>query len=62
MILYIILAISILSLGFAIYQAIKVLKNSPGNEKMKELSDMIHNGAMTFLNKEYIYRYSYKAQ
>ena len=54
MILYIILAISILSLGFAIYQAIKVLKNSPGNEKMKELSDMIHNGAMTFLNKEYI--------
>jgi K(+)-stimulated pyrophosphate-energized sodium pump len=54
MILYIILAISILSLGFAIYQAIKVMKNSPGNEKMKELSDMIHKGAMTFLQKEYI--------
>ena len=54
MILYIILATSILALVFAVYQAIKVIKKSPGNEKMKELSDLIHKGAMTFLNKEYL--------
>ena len=54
MILYVILAISILALIFSVYQAIKVVKKSPGNENMKEISDLIHKGAMTFLNKEYI--------
>jgi len=54
MFLYIILLISILALGFAVYKAINVLKKSPGNEKTKEISDTIHKGAMTFLNKEYI--------
>jgi len=54
MILYIILAISILALVFATYQAVKVIKKSPGNESMKELSDLVHKGAMTFLNKEYL--------
>jgi K(+)-stimulated pyrophosphate-energized sodium pump len=54
MILNIILAISILALVFAIYQAVKVIKKSPGSEKMKELSELIHKGSMTFLNKEYM--------
>ncbi len=54
MILYIILAISILALVFAAYKAVKVIKKSPGNEKTKELSDLIHKGAMAFLNKEYL--------
>ena len=54
MILYMILAISILALIFAAYKAVKVIKKSPGNDKMQELSDLIHKGAMTFLNKEYL--------
>ncbi len=54
MILYVILVISVLGLVFGVFQAVKVIKKSPGNEKMKELSDLIHKGAMTFLNKEYI--------
>ena len=54
MIIYIVLAISILALGFAIYQAVNIIKKSPGNEKMEELSNTIHKGALTFLHKEYI--------
>ncbi len=54
MILYIILAISILSLFVAAYKAFRVISKSPGNEKTKEISDLIHRGAMTFLNKEYL--------
>ncbi len=54
MILYVILAISILALVFALHKAVTVMKKSDGNEKMKELSELIHKGAMTFLNKEYI--------
>jgi K(+)-stimulated pyrophosphate-energized sodium pump len=54
MILETVLIISVLSLVFAIYQAVKVMKRSPGNDKMQEISELIHNGAMTFLNKEYI--------
>ncbi|VAX18340.1 K(+)-stimulated pyrophosphate-energized sodium pump [hydrothermal vent metagenome] len=30
-----------------------ILKKSPGNETMVEISDMIHLGAMTFLKREY---------
>ncbi|MBU0628172.1 MAG: sodium-translocating pyrophosphatase [Nanoarchaeota archaeon] len=54
MILYVILAISILSLGFAFWKALNIMKKSPGTEKMQEISDLIHKGAMTFLKKEYI--------
>ncbi|MBW2974855.1 sodium-translocating pyrophosphatase [Candidatus Woesearchaeota archaeon] len=53
MILPTIIVISIFALLFAVYQAFKVNKKSPGNERMEELSDLIHNGALTFLKKEY---------
>ncbi len=52
MLLYISL-IAIFALVVAIIKAVSILKESSGNEKMKELSDTIHSGAMTFLNKEY---------
>ena len=32
-----------------------VVSHSPGNETMQELGDMIHDGAMTFLKREYAY-------
>jgi K(+)-stimulated pyrophosphate-energized sodium pump len=54
MIIQIVLVVSILALCFALYNAIKLSKKSPGNEKMQELSELIHNGAMTFLKKEYM--------
>ncbi|MEA2038092.1 MAG: sodium-translocating pyrophosphatase [Nanoarchaeota archaeon] len=53
MILYVILGISVLSLLFALHKGIGVMRKSAGNEKMKELSELIHKGAMTFLSKEY---------
>jgi K(+)-stimulated pyrophosphate-energized sodium pump len=54
MIVNIVLLVSIIALVFGIYQAVKVTKKSTGNEKMQELSNLIHKGAMTFLNKEYM--------
>jgi K(+)-stimulated pyrophosphate-energized sodium pump len=51
--LSLIIGAAIVSLFFAFYNYMKVIKSSPGNEKMEELSDLIHKGAMTFLNKEY---------
>ncbi len=52
--LYVVVLVSLLSLGFAWRQAISVTKKSPGTEKMEELSNIIHKGALTFLHKEYI--------
>lgn len=49
-----VIAVSLLSLVFAAYLASRILKNKVGTPKMKEISDSIHDGAMTFLNKEYI--------
>jgi len=40
-----------LVVAFVIYNSIK--SKSAGNEKMKEISDMIHDGAMAFLGREY---------
>ncbi|MGA1846729.1 sodium-translocating pyrophosphatase [Deferribacter abyssi] len=40
-----------LIVAFLIYSYIK--RQSVGTEKMKEISDMIHDGAMTFLSREY---------
>jgi len=40
-----------LIIAFAIYNYIK--KQPVGNEKMKEIADMIHDGAMAFLGREY---------
>ncbi|MFH1424854.1 MAG: sodium-translocating pyrophosphatase [archaeon] len=46
-------ACSVLALIFAGYLAVKVKRESPGTPKMQELSTIIHDGAIAFLNKEY---------
>ena len=46
-------AISCVGLLFAGYLSKKIFKYDRGTEKMKEISDAIYKGAMTFLNKEY---------
>ena len=43
----------ILALIFALYLFYKVKRQSAGNEKMKELSNAIREGAMAFLKSEY---------
>lgn len=43
----------LLALIFASLLIIKIMRKSQGSPRMKELSDTIHRGAMTFLNKEY---------
>jgi K(+)-stimulated pyrophosphate-energized sodium pump len=52
MLIYIIAA-SILSLVFAGIMAYSINKKPAGNEKMREIAKAIHEGSMTFLNKEY---------
>ncbi|MBU7027253.1 MAG: sodium-translocating pyrophosphatase [Theionarchaea archaeon] len=44
---------AVLALIFAAITAYRILKLDPGTDKMKEISEAIHQGAMTFLNKEY---------
>jgi K(+)-stimulated pyrophosphate-energized sodium pump len=44
---------AVIALFFAGIIALRVLKLDPGTEKMKEISDAVHQGAMTFLNREY---------
>ncbi len=48
-----ILIISIISILFAIGLTFNIIKKPVGTEKMKEISSSIHEGAMTFLYKEY---------
>ena len=43
----------IVALLFAAYLMSSVLKESPGNEKMQEISQAIFEGAMAFLNRQY---------
>ena len=43
----------IIALIFAVFLSLKVMKEKPGNELMKEISNMIEQGAMTFLKREY---------
>ena len=43
----------IVSLVFAIFLSIRVIKEKPGNKIMQEISKMIEQGAMTFLKREY---------
>jgi K(+)-stimulated pyrophosphate-energized sodium pump len=43
----------LVALLFAGYLASSVLKESPGNEKMQNLSQAIFEGAMAFLNRQY---------
>lgn len=42
-----------LALLFAFYLTQRIYKVEPGNEKMKEISSAIHEGAMAFLFREY---------
>ena len=43
----------IIALIFAVFLSVKVIREKPGNELMKEISKMIEQGAMTFLKREY---------
>ncbi len=42
-----------LAVLFAIITALFIKKKSSGNQKMKEISGLIHKGALTYLNKQY---------
>jgi K(+)-stimulated pyrophosphate-energized sodium pump len=43
----------VLALVFVIYLVITILRESEGNEKMKEISNAIRQGAMAFLRREF---------
>ncbi len=45
--------VGVLALLFAFYKASSINKVDPGNERMKEISSYIHEGAMAFLAREY---------
>ncbi|MDH5174785.1 MAG: sodium/proton-translocating pyrophosphatase, partial [Elusimicrobiota bacterium] len=47
------LAAGILGLLFVVYLSIKILRKSQGTVKMREISEMIHEGAMAFLFREF---------
>lgn len=47
------LLVGALALVFAFYKATWIAKLSPGNDRMKEISSYIHEGAMAFLTREY---------
>ncbi len=49
-----ILAAGVLALGFVGYLVSTILRESEGNEKMKEISLAIRQGAMAFLRREFI--------
>ncbi|MCD6412928.1 MAG: sodium-translocating pyrophosphatase [Elusimicrobia bacterium] len=50
---YIPLACAVLGFLVVVSIILKVLKHSPGNSKMIEISNLIHEGAMAFLWREY---------
>ncbi len=47
------IVVGALALIFAFYKASWISKLSPGNDRMKEISGYIHEGAMAFLTREY---------
>ncbi|MFP4687371.1 MAG: sodium/proton-translocating pyrophosphatase, partial [bacterium] len=49
------LGLGLVGLFYAVFLALSLKKKSFGTDKMEELSKYIYNGAMTFLNKQYIY-------
>jgi K(+)-stimulated pyrophosphate-energized sodium pump len=52
---FISLAASLLGVAFAAWTAQSVMKESTGNDKMREISDAIKQGAQAFLRQEYTY-------
>ena len=52
-IIYVIPFIGIIGMLFALYLAMKINKQDPGTERMKEISAAIHGGAKAFLFAEY---------
>ena len=48
-----IVLIALVGIAFAVFSYFKTLKQSPGSKEMQEISELIHNGALTFLHKEY---------
>lgn len=51
--LYVVPAVGILTLLFAVYLAVKVGRQDAGNDKMKEIAGAISEGARAFLTAEY---------
>ncbi len=45
--------VGVLALLFAFYKASVISKAEPGNDRMKEISSYIHEGAMAFLARQY---------
>lgn len=45
--------VGVVGLCFALFLFLKVLSAPSGNDKMRSISDSIHEGAMAFLNREY---------
>jgi K(+)-stimulated pyrophosphate-energized sodium pump len=50
----IVVAVAVLALLFVLYLIRTILRESPGNQKMQEISHAIRIGAMTFLRREFI--------
>ena len=50
---FIVPAVSVLGLLFALLLALKVKRQAPGNERMQEIASAIHEGATAFLFAEY---------
>lgn len=48
-------AVGIIALLTALFLSSSITKENAGNERMKEISGYIHDGAMAFLNREYRY-------
>ena len=52
-IVYLIPLMGIVGMLFALYLAMRINKQDPGTERMKEISAAIHGGAKAFLFAEY---------
>ena len=50
---YLIPAAGVLALLFALWRAMWIKKQKPGNERMQEISGFIRQGAMAFLSRQY---------
>ena len=42
-----------LGLVFALVLYMSILRGSPGTDRMREIADSIHSGAMVFMRREY---------